>query len=618
MGEIAKISGPLIIASGMRGSQINEVVKVGKQELNGEIIALKEDRASIQVYEETSGLKPGDVVNGTGAQLELELGPGLLSGIFDGTQRPLDVIREKTGIFIARGVNIPSINRKTKWDFKATAKKGEHVKGGDCIGEVQEKNIIHKILVPPKVEGKIEEIKEGKFTVEETIAIVGGHKLTMMQKWPVRTPRPFKSKKPFDQPLVTGMRIIDTFFPVAMGGAAAIPGPFGSGKCVSGRTPILLADGDLITMEELYERAQKKGVVKKNAFEEIIELYQPLEVLSLSVGEIRKAKATAVYKGKSDKLLRIKTRSGRILEVTPVHKLFKITPELQVIETPAQALTTGEFIATARKLPELESKAEFDIYQLETLRAVEPEIRAEIKQIVRNRVKNIGTKAVASELGFTIGEVKRLSSGINLPTLKQVKRVYGYYKMPLPAIKLVRGDRRGAEVTIPTRMTSELAEFLGLFIAEGYLRGNRTLVFTNSDEKLLSRFAELSQKLFGASTRVERQKDKTPNVLLSSRAVIEYMKGIGADGNASTKRIPQAIISASNDCIASFLRAYFIGDGSFSKNDVEFTTASIDLRTGVSFLLSRMAVPFAFGDRTIGGKKYYRIFVRGKPALQRL
>lgn len=233
MGEIAKISGPLIIASGMRGSQINEVVKVGKQELNGEIIALKEDRASIQVYEETSGLKPGDVVNGTGAQLELELGPGLLSGIFDGTQRPLDVIREKTGIFIARGVNIPSINRKTKWDFKATAKKGEHVKGGDCIGEVQEKNIIHKILVPPKVEGKIEEIKEGKFTVEETIAIVGGHKLTMMQKWPVRTPRPFKSKKPFDQPLVTGMRIIDTFFPVAMGGAAAIPGPFGSGKTVS-------------------------------------------------------------------------------------------------------------------------------------------------------------------------------------------------------------------------------------------------------------------------------------------------------------------------------------------------------------------------------------------------
>src|SRR3990167_9516592 len=233
MGEIAKISGPLIIASGMRGSQINEVVKVGKQELNGEIIALKEDRASIQVYEETSGLKPGDVVNGTGAQLELELGPGLLSGIFDGTQRPLDVIREKTGIFIARGVNIPSINRKTQWDFKATAKKGEHVKGGDCIGEVQEKNIIHKILVPPKVEGKIEEIKEGKFTVEETIAIVGGHKLTMMQKWPVRTPRPFKSKKPFDQPLVTGMRIIDTFFPVAMGEAAAIPGPFGSGKTVS-------------------------------------------------------------------------------------------------------------------------------------------------------------------------------------------------------------------------------------------------------------------------------------------------------------------------------------------------------------------------------------------------
>ncbi|HLD62497.1 MAG TPA: V-type ATP synthase subunit A, partial [Candidatus Norongarragalinales archaeon] len=257
MGEIAKISGPLIIASGMKGSQINEVVKVGKQELSGEIIALKEDRASIQVYEETSGLKPGDAVNGTGAQLELELGPGLLSGIFDGTQRPLDVIREKTGIFIARGVNIPSIDRKVKWDFKATAKKGEHVKGGDVLGEVQEKNIIHKILVPPKVEGKIEEIKDGKFTVEETIAIFDGQKLKMMQKWPVRTPRPFKSKKPFDQPLVTGMRIIDTFFPVAMGGAAAIPGPFGSGKTVTQQSLAKFAKAQIVVYVGCGERGNE-------------------------------------------------------------------------------------------------------------------------------------------------------------------------------------------------------------------------------------------------------------------------------------------------------------------------------------------------------------------------
>ncbi|MEM4255012.1 MAG: V-type ATP synthase subunit A [Candidatus Norongarragalinales archaeon] len=257
MGEIAKISGPLIIASGMRGSQINEVVKVGKQELIGEIIALKEDRASIQVYEETSGLKPGDKVEGTGSQLELELGPGLLAGIFDGTQRPLDVIREKTGVFIARGVNIPSIDRKAKWEFKATAKKGEHVKGGDCIGEVREKNIVHKILVPPSVEGKIEEIKDGKHTVEETIAIVGGKKISMMQKWPVRVARPFKSKKPFDQPLVTGMRIIDTFFPVAMGGAAAIPGPFGSGKTVTQQSLAKFAKAQIVVYVGCGERGNE-------------------------------------------------------------------------------------------------------------------------------------------------------------------------------------------------------------------------------------------------------------------------------------------------------------------------------------------------------------------------
>ncbi len=257
MGEIAKISGPLIIASGMRGSQINEVVKVGKQELMGEIIALKEDRASIQVYEETSGLKPGDKVEGTGASLEVELGPGLLAGIFDGTQRPLDVIREKTGIFIARGVNIPSLDRKARWEFKPTAKKGEHVKGGDVLGEVQEKNIIHRILVPPKVEGKVDEINEGKHTVDETIAVTGRQKIRMMQKWPVRIARPFKTKKPFDQPLVTGMRIIDTFFPVAMGGSAAIPGPFGSGKTVTQQSLAKFAKAQIVVYVGCGERGNE-------------------------------------------------------------------------------------------------------------------------------------------------------------------------------------------------------------------------------------------------------------------------------------------------------------------------------------------------------------------------
>ena len=257
MGELAKISGPLIIASGMRGRQINEVVKVGKQELMGEIIALKGDTASIQVYEDTSGLKPGDKVEGTGAPLEVELGPGLLSGIFDGTQRPLVEIRKQTGIFITRGVNVSALDKNAKWDFAPIVKTGDSVKAGDVLGEVREKNIVHKILVPNGVEGKIGEIKSGKYNVEETVAIVGGKKIRMRQNWPVRVPRPFKVKKPFDEPLVTGQRILDVFFPIAKGGAAAIPGGFGTGKTITQQSLAKFCHADIIVYIGCGERGNE-------------------------------------------------------------------------------------------------------------------------------------------------------------------------------------------------------------------------------------------------------------------------------------------------------------------------------------------------------------------------
>ncbi len=257
MGELAKISGPLIIASGMRGRQINEVVKVGKQELMGEIIALKGDTASIQVYEDTSGLKPGDKVEGTCAPLEVELGPGLLSGIFDGTQRPLVEIRKQTGIFITRGVNVSALDKNAKWDFAPIVKTGDSVKAGDVLGEVREKNIVHKILVPNGVEGKIGEIKSGKYNVEETVAIVGGKKIRMRQNWPVRVPRPFKVKKPFDEPLVTGQRILDVFFPIAKGGAAAIPGGFGTGKTITQQSLAKFCHADIIVYIGCGERGNE-------------------------------------------------------------------------------------------------------------------------------------------------------------------------------------------------------------------------------------------------------------------------------------------------------------------------------------------------------------------------
>ncbi|MBI5226849.1 V-type ATP synthase subunit A [Candidatus Micrarchaeota archaeon] len=258
MGKLSKISGPVIVAEDMLGAQINEVVKVGDEELLGEIIALKYDKASIQVYEDTAGLKPGDKIVGTGAPLQVELGPGLLKGVFDGIQRPLDVIMQRTGAFIHRGVNIPALDVKAKWEFQALAKKGDTVHPGDVLGTVQETNIVHQILVPPYVKsGKLGSFKSGTYTVRDTIGEIGGTNVGLSQMWSVRSPRPSKEKLRFSTPLVTGKRIMDTFFPIAKGGAGAIPGPFGSGKTVNQQDLAKYSDAQIIIYVGCGERGNE-------------------------------------------------------------------------------------------------------------------------------------------------------------------------------------------------------------------------------------------------------------------------------------------------------------------------------------------------------------------------
>ncbi len=259
MGKLAKISGPVIVAEDMRGAQMNEVVKVGQEELLGEIISLKYDRASIQVYEDTSGLRPGDKITGTGAPLQVELGPGLLTSVYDGIQRPLDVIQQKTGAFIQRGVNIPALDIKKKWEFQASVKKGDSVQPGDVLGLVQEtSNIQHKILVPPNVKpGKIMSIKSGRYTVRDGVAVIDKHEVGLSHLWSVRTSRPVHEKLRFSNPLVTGKRIIDTFFPMAKGGAGAIPGPFGSGKTVNQQDLAKYSDAQVIVYIGCGERGNE-------------------------------------------------------------------------------------------------------------------------------------------------------------------------------------------------------------------------------------------------------------------------------------------------------------------------------------------------------------------------
>jgi len=262
MGKIIKISGPVVTANGMKGSRMYDVVKVGKEKLIGEIIQLEGDNAIIQVYEETTGVKPGEPADSTGLPLSVELGPGLLTSIYDGIARPLPVLAELSGDFITRGLIADSLDKKKKFNFEATAKVGDEVKGGDIIGTVQETEVIvHKILVPPNVNGKITKIISGNHTVEEVICVVktkdGDEKLKMYHKWPVRIPRPCKEKLAPTIPLISGQRVFDTFFPLAKGGTAAIPGPFGAGKTVSQQQLAKWVDADIIVYIGCGERGNE-------------------------------------------------------------------------------------------------------------------------------------------------------------------------------------------------------------------------------------------------------------------------------------------------------------------------------------------------------------------------
>ena len=237
-GRILKVAGPLITATGLKDANMSDMVRVGSQKLIGEILEMRGDQASIQVYEETAGIGPGDVVETTGAPLSVELGPGMIETIYDGIQRPLEAIRAIAGPSITRGIQVPSLDRNKLWKFEPLVKKGDHVIAGDFIGDVQENIVVrHHIMVPVGVEGDVVEIKEGEFKVDQTVCVLkqadGSLKeLSLMQKWPVRVGRPYKEKTPPTTPMMTGQRVIDTLFPIAKGGTAAVPGPFGSGKTV--------------------------------------------------------------------------------------------------------------------------------------------------------------------------------------------------------------------------------------------------------------------------------------------------------------------------------------------------------------------------------------------------
>ena len=277
-GKIVKVSGPLVVATGLEDANMADVVRVGEQRLIGEILTMNGDSASIQVYEETSGLGPGAAVESTGSPLSVELGPGIIENIYDGIQRPLEVIMKQTGKnTLERGVEVPALDREKLWDFVPVAKPGDKVTGGDILGTVQETAVVlHKIMVPPRLSGTVESIQAGKFNVTQTVAVLkkdDGSKveLTMTQRWPVRVGRPYKHKYPPKAPLLSGQRIVDTLFPVAKGGTAALPGPFGSGKTVMQHQLAKWSDVDIV----IYIGCGERGNEMTDVLREFPELQDP-------------------------------------------------------------------------------------------------------------------------------------------------------------------------------------------------------------------------------------------------------------------------------------------------------------------------------------------------------
>lgn len=275
-GIIQKVAGPLVIAEGMRDANMFDVVRVSEQRLIGEIIEMHGDKASIQVYEETSGLGPGEPVESTGSPLSVELGPGLIGSIYDGIQRPLDKIMEISGSNLKRGVEVSSLDRDKKWEFTPCAKIGDKVTAGDCLGTVQETAVVtQKIMVPNKLSGTVKSISGGSYTVDDTVAVLTTEdgtdiEVKMMQKWPVRVGRPYQKKLSPDMPLVTGQRVIDTLFPIAKGGVAAVPGPFGSGKTVVQHQLAKWAEADIVVYIGCGERGNEMTDVL-NEFPELID-----------------------------------------------------------------------------------------------------------------------------------------------------------------------------------------------------------------------------------------------------------------------------------------------------------------------------------------------------------
>ncbi|MBI2647382.1 V-type ATP synthase subunit A, partial [Candidatus Woesearchaeota archaeon] len=497
IGVLYRIAGPVVVAKGIK-PRMYDVCRVGNENLMGEVIQIEGKKSIIQVYEDTSGIKPGEPVINTGEPLKVELGPGMLGSIYDGIQRPLPVLVKQMGDFIKRGVDAPGLDYTKKWDFKATVKVGENVVSGQIIGEIEENpGIIHKVLVPPNQKGKITEIKSGKFTVNDIIGkLDNGFELKLKHNWPVRVARPVSSKLKPEAPLITGQRIFDALFPLAKGGVAAIPGPFGAGKCVSGDTLIFVND-ELIEIKKLYETCavnKTNKIIKPNEYETLIELTYPLNIYTFNKNKIEESVATHVYKGKTSQLVEIKTSSGRKVKVTPIHKLFKIDENLNIVETEAKNLNEGDFIIAPR---EIGVEAEYQNFPINfACRVCDEDILRNIPNIIDAHCEKtrITKKRLAEHIGVPEHTLQNFYYNRNHPTLSFVQSLYKLSNQDLKITK-IKVERDSTIVNIPQSFSENFSELLGYLMSDGMIKGGSSVHFFNQKKQLRDRVSYLTQKL---------------------------------------------------------------------------------------------------------------------------
>jgi V/A-type H+-transporting ATPase subunit A len=628
-GRIIRISGPLVVAEGMSGAKMYEMVRVGEDRLIGEITRIRGDLAYIQVYESTSGLRPGEPVEGTGYPLSVELGPGLIGTIYDGVQRPLPLIAEVIAkkaphrrMFIERGIEVPPISREKKWSFnqgdpegRFKLRPGDKVGPGDVLGWVQETEIIkHKIMVPPGVHGRLRWLaSEGDYTVEDPIAEVevdGEVKeITMVHRWPVRTPRPFKEKLEPTEPLITGMRIIDTLFPIAKGGTAAIPGGFGTGKCVTPDTPILLANGELIPIKELFERYSKQGVkIYYGPDEEVIDVsHLNLEIITFEAGRFRKSIITHLYKGRSRKLVEIKTKSGRVLKVTPAHKLLFLNEKGLFEERPAITAKPGSLLVMPKKLSiEAEPQQLIDYLPKEVL-IKDPEALEDFRAIIEILIKKYGDiDSVAKLLGIDNITLREILENKRYPNVSQYLKAFKLIGLKVSVPRTIGIPNTELTLRIPEHINEDLAELLGLATAiiSNSLKTERDI--TN----VKRRICELVIKVFNV-----KYSEICLELMRGSGPLLEFLYRLikaKVSGNGDIC-VPSAIMKSPKKVIASFLRGYYLAGGGYDKGKIYLSVNGLCLVSGLTYLLSRLGVLYRVKAEDEG---YYKIVIEDKKDIK--